>query len=224
MKKVAVIQARLTSSRLPNKVLKNIEEKTILMHIIDRIGAAKLIDEYVVAIPNNNGNTLLREYLENNEIPFIVGDEDNVLSRFVEAGEKYSADILIRITADNPLTSSEYIDFLVEKHIAEKLDYSYVIGLPKGMASEVMSFKLLKDISEEKNLKLEHLEHVTMYFKDYPGKFKIKYIDCLPKHLLPKASVTVDTEKDYEHVRKIFKLLKKRKLEITSDNVIEVLK
>lgn len=223
MKIVAVIQARLTSTRLPKKVLAQLGDKVLIDHLIDRVKEAKQVDEVVVAIPNNELNNELAKHLSKKEVICIRGDEEDVLSRFIVAGQSTDADYLIRITADNPLTSYEYIDYLIKKHIDKKLDYSYIKGLPIGLATEMIKYEALKELNQ-KDLLPHHREHVTIYFKENPSSFKVMYIDCLKEHYYPEYSLTVDTVDDYKKMQMLFSKLYNGVSTVSIERIINLIK
>ena len=103
MKTVAIVQARMSSTRLPGKVLKNIGNKPLISFLIDRLKQSKHIDNIVVACTDNIKDEILVDYLESQSIDFFRGDEHNVLKRFHDCAVKQKADYVVRITADCPL-------------------------------------------------------------------------------------------------------------------------
>ncbi|MGL5099740.1 MAG: cytidylyltransferase domain-containing protein, partial [Fusobacteriaceae bacterium] len=120
MKIVCVIQARSTSSRLPNKVLLKLpygENKIVLEQVIDRVRKSKKIDEIVIATTVNESDNQIQKVCEKNNIKFYRGSEDNVLSRYYEAAKENGADLVMRITSDCPCIDFEILDKLIEKHL-----------------------------------------------------------------------------------------------------------
>ena len=107
MKTVAIIQARMGSSRFPGKVLQPILGKPMLWHIVRRVRGARSIDEVVVAVPDTPADEVLRQFCRDYEIPFFAGSEADVLDRFLGAARQFGADPVLRITADCPLVDPQ---------------------------------------------------------------------------------------------------------------------
>lgn len=198
---VAIIQARMGSTRLPGKVLKKIGNKTIIEIIIDRLKRSNLIDQIIVATSKNHLDDYLVKYLEKRGIKYYRGDEENVLNRYVEASQKLKADIIVRVTADNPLTSPNIMDILIKSHIRKKADYTFSSNISLGIGVEVINSKILEEINKIA-LDPESREHVTYYFKLYPKKFKINNVKLKDK--IDHLRLTVDTEADLNLMRKIY--------------------
>jgi len=198
---VAIIQARMGSTRLPGKVLKKIGNKTIIEIIIDRLKKSDLLQEIIVATSKNKLDDELVKFLETKEIKYYRGDEENVLKRYVKASQKLKADIIVRVTADNPLTSSNIMDDLIKSHIKRKADYSYSSNISIGLGVEVINSKILEEIRKIP-LDAASKEHVTYYIKQHPKKFKINNV--IFKDKKDQLRLTVDTEADLELMRKIY--------------------
>ena len=114
MKNVVIIQARLTSTRLPGKVLEKINGKSIIEIINLRLKRSQQIDKIVFAIPNNIKNSKLKQHLDKLKIDYYEGDELDVLGRYYYAAKKYKADNIIRITADCPLIDPNIVDEVIK--------------------------------------------------------------------------------------------------------------
>lgn len=203
-KVIAIIQARMGSTRLPGKVMKGICGKPQIQHVIDRVSKSAFISKVVVATSVDAGNEPLKEYLTKNNISWYEGDENDVLSRFVSVGEKYNADIVVRVTADNPLCDAECIDKMVISHIQTNSDYTMMKGLPVGVAGEVINFKVLEEISALPDTTERDREHVTIYAYEHPGRYKINYMPAPLEYNYPEISLTVDTMDDFNRMSDIF--------------------
>lgn len=206
-KVLAIIQARMGASRLPGKVLLDIEGKPMLSHIIDRVRSAKKIDDIVLSIPDTSENDILETFAQGLNMKFFRGSEHNVLSRFYGAAQKHPADIIVRITADNPFVDPELIDQAIESHIAAGADYSSPMltpQLPLGVGVEVFDAKAFEKVFQQA-LTLEEKEHVTPYFYRNPGIFKINAIAVDHALHLPSARLTVDTQEDLQLARELYK-------------------
>ncbi len=207
VKVLCIIQARLTSSRLPNKVLRELGDTglTLLEHIYYRLQQSKQIDKIVFAIPNTNTNNPLAEFLDSRDITYSRGSENNVLSRFYECAKLYSPEIIIRSTADNPCVDWKVADNLIEA-IGTK-DYVSGIGGPIGTSLEAFKTKALNRAFAEVSDEVSQ-EHVTPYIYRNPELFRIAKI---PYYLKLKETyrLTVDTKEDMELIDIIYKKLYK---------------
>ena len=204
MKKIDVfIQARLTSSRLPNKVLTNIlNNKNSLEIIYDRIKKNKNINKIVFLIPKNKKNILLKNFLVSKKYLFFEGSEKNVLNRYYQAAIYFKSNNILRITADCPFTSSKLIDQIVKIYFNRKLDYisnNNPPYLPDGFDLELFNFKSL-EIAKKNAKSIYEKEHVTPYIKNSIKfeKFNINY-----KKNYSKFRVTLDTKEDLIEIKKI---------------------
>lgn len=186
---VAIIQARTGSTRLPGKILADIAGKPLLAHVINRVNASKTIDDVVVATTTNREDEPVRELASALGVKQYSGNAEDVLDRFYWAARQNSADIIVRITSDDPFKDPEVIDKITSYLIAHnELDYvSNTIEptYPEGLDVEAFRFKALERTWEEARFNSER-EHVTPYIWKNPGKFAIKNI---------KNSI------DYSHLR-----------------------
>lgn len=206
MKVIAIVQARMGSTRLKGKVLELVEGKTIIEHIVDRVKESKYVHEVVVATPVNEVNSELINFLSKKRINVYVGSENDVLTRFISTATFYGADLVVRITGDNPLTCIESIDNLLKCHIEQRADYSTIEGLPIGMGSEVVNLSTLLQISKM-SLEEYHKEHVTLFLKENPDIFKLNFLKISEDLRYPELRLTVDTIEDLRVIREIYKNL-----------------
>ena len=143
---VAIIQARLTSSRFPNKILQKIENKTLIELLISRLKKSKYLDKIVLAIPKNKKNKLLRNKIKKN-IDIFAGSEKDVLDRYFQAAKKFKAKTIVRICGDCPLIDPKVVDKIVNFY--QKNDFDYVSNTikptyPDGLDVEVFNFDTLR--------------------------------------------------------------------------------
>ncbi len=213
MKIVCIIQARSTSSRLPNKVLLNLpynSQKTVLEQVISRVKKSRYIDEVVIATTINKSDDLIINLCNQLSIKTYRGSEDNVLSRYYEAAKESLADIVIRITSDCPCIDFEVLDSLIEKHLAEKNDYTsntLIRSYPHGLDCEVFSFKVLEESFLNAKDKFEQ-EHVTPYiYKTNKNNYKIGVLEL--NHNSSKIRITLDTKEDYNLLCSLYDYLYK---------------
>lgn len=225
MKKVAIIQARMSSTRLPGKVLKEVLNKPLIMYQIERIAKTKLIDDIVVATTMNKADKPIIDLCVSKKINHFCGSENNVLSRYYLAAKKYSADIVIRLTADCPLIDPMIVDKVI-KYFIEKYDrYDYVSNIfqrtyPRGMDTEVFSFKLLEETYLKAKTDYEK-EHVTPYIYNNPQIYSIANISNSCD--LSGIRLTVDTIEDFQLIQLIIETLFPNNSNFSLNNIIEFL-
>ncbi len=204
MRTVAIVQARMGSSRLPNKVMMELCGHPALWHIYDRIRRSKRVDEFVIATSSMPENDGIEAFAMKNGISVFRGSEDNVLERVYLAAKKANADAVVRLTGDNVLVCAEIIDAGAVYFEQEgSLDYLYYReGLPLGLAVEIMKYDALECAYLEA-ADAECLEHVTPYLYRNPQRF------CCHRHVglgedCSKIRWTMDTPEDYELIEKIY--------------------
>lgn len=205
---IAIIQARLTSKRFPNKVIQKLGNQTLIEFLLKRLKISKKINKIVVAAPNNTENKKIKKYLKN--VNFFFGNEENVLDRYYKAAKKFKATTIIRICGDCPFVDANIVDKLLNILKIKKLDYiSNTIKptFPDGLDVEIFSFKVLEETWKKAKLSKDK-EHVTQYIIRN-NKFK-KY-NYLYKKDLSNIRLTVDEIDDLEQIKKIYSYLKKNK-------------
>jgi len=207
---VAIIQARLSSSRLPGKILLEVCGKPLLEHMISRVKRSKKIDEIIVATSINKMDDLIEDWCKKNQIKCFRGPEQDVLKRFKLAKDFINGDTIIRLCSDCPLIDPKVIDDVLE--IYETNNFDFVSNLfpvegrtyPDGMGVEVFSSKLL-DESDRNAKKPSEREHVTFYLWMQPERFKIFRHDY-PEDL-SKFRFNLDYIQDYCLIRSVFESL-----------------
>ena len=207
---IAIIQARVGSTRLPNKVLLDLEGKTVLEHVINRVSKGKLVGETVVATTVLEEDLKIVKLCSGKGVRAYCGSENDVLDRFYQAARLFGAGHVVRVTADCPLIDHEIIDDVLSLHLKKKSDYTSNIikeTFPDGEDVEVFTFEALKEAWESAELSSQR-EHVTPYIRNNPGIFKLANFSS-PKDLSDKRW-TLDEEEDYEFIRKIYGALYKK--------------
>lgn len=203
MKVVAIVQARMGSTRFPNKVMKPICGRSMIDLLLARLSKASEIDEIVVATSIDQNNKSLVAHIQSLGHNCTLGSELDVLRRYLIAAQSYSADVIVRITGDCPLVDSALVDQLIHKFISSKVDYLSNISpptYPDGLDIEVFSFKALS-LADKNAITLYDREHVTPYIRE-SGLFNC---DCVTNNLdLSYMRWTVDDEEDYEVVKRVF--------------------
>lgn len=206
MKTVAVVQARIQSTRLPAKVLSEIHGKTMLQRVVERTAKASQIDEIVVATSNTAADAVLIEYCHHMGWHVVAGSEDDVLSRYQTAAEETSADRIVRITSDCPLIDCHVIDSVIE--VSQQLDVDYACNFfplryfPRGLDCEVLKRETLERVNREA-VEPRHREHVTLLIYDRPReKFSVGSVVAPTDH--SDLRWTVDTPQDLRLVQEIY--------------------
>lgn len=203
---VAIIQARMGSTRLPGKVLREVGGKPILEILIKRLRRSRRIDSILVATTEKAEDNGIVDLATKVGVEWYRGSEDDVLKRFIDASRAVNADIVIRVTADNPLTDPELMDSLIEAHLKNRADYTRCTGVILGTAVEVVNRVTLGNvypIAEQ----AEYREHVTYYILTHPELFKTHTVDFGLNY--PHLRLTVDTEEDLDLMRKLYEGLGK---------------
>jgi len=206
---VAVIQARLTSTRLPKKIMLNLSGKPLLWHVVERVRRAKMIDHIVLAIPDSSNNDELELFIKKSGWNLFRGSENDVLSRYYHAAIQYSADVIVRITSDCPLVDPKIIDETIKIHFRDGNDYTAVGvegGFPRGLDVEVLNLKSL-EIAFNTAVDRSEREHVTLYIYQNPKLFKIHFVEASGNLKRPDIRLTVDTEEDLLLIREIYSAL-----------------
>jgi len=226
-KVVAIIQARLGSTRLPGKVMKEIVGKPVLWHVIHRVKASKLIDSILVATTVNDEDNKIMEFVDTLGIENFAGSEEDVLDRFYQAAKKSKADVIVRITADDPLKDPVIIDKIVKTFLENKNNVDYVSNTikptyPEGIDVEVFSFSALKKAWIEATSKFDR-EHVTSYIWRNPKKFKLMNI-VNERGDLSHMRWTLDTQQDFDFIQEVFIKLYQKERIFMMDDVLDLLK
>ncbi len=168
MKIVAIVQARMGSTRLPNKVMKDINGKPMIELLLERLSCSNELDQIVVASSEDKKNDILQDFVESLGYQCTRGSEVDVLNRFYNAAKESSADVIVRITGDCPLVDFELVDKCIKEFKAAKVDYFSNITpptYPDGLDIEVFSFGALSKAQTEATSSFDR-EHVTPYLRN----------------------------------------------------------
>ena len=198
----AIVQIRLGSSRLPNKVLKIIKNKTIIEILHQRLKKSKFIEKIIFSIPSNISNKKLENFLKQKKYTYYKGSEKNVLKRYYDTAKNFNSKNIIRITGDCPLIDPYLVDKVCELYSKNNFDYvSNTINptFPDGQDIEIFNFKSLKYAYENAHL-LSDLEHVTSFLIRNNKISKFSFEDCNNNS---KIRVTLDFYEDYKTIKNI---------------------
>lgn len=198
---IAVIQARMASTRLSGKALMNIGSNPMIYYVIRRGQKIHGIEKVVLATSTNKENDPLVNFAESLGIDVFRGDEDNVLERFYTIAKENQATNVIRLTGDNPLIDFTALSALLERHCSENCDYSCIKGLPVGASGDIFSFNALKMSNENIDGK-KLCDHVDLYVLENQDKFKIVCYELT--QALSSYRWTVDEQQDMDRMREFF--------------------
>jgi len=225
MKVVIINQARMTSTRLPKKVLKEVLGKPLLEYQIERLRRVKLADQIVVATTINDTDQPIIDLCDRLSIPYYRGSEDDVLSRYHGAAIANQADVVVRVTSDCPVIDPQVIDQVIQYYIDAYPKYGYVSNClgrtyPRGMDTEVFSFKSL-DEAFHQAIDQGDLEHVTPFINLQPNKYNLGQVSYFENH--SDYRWTVDTLEDFELIKRIIESLYPFKPEFLLQDCLELL-
>lgn len=226
MKIIATIEARMNSSRLPGKVLMKVKNKTFLEILIKRLKKIKILDEIVLCTTKNTIDNKLIDTAKRSKIQYYRGSENNVLGRVFSAAKKFKANAIIQITADCPIIDYKLILealFIYKKKKYDCVSNCFIRSFPDGMDVNIISYNALKKsfLSAKKK---KYKEHVSLFIKENPKKFKIKNIIASKKNYWPQLGVTLDEYKDYLLLKKIINHFNKKKTFFECADIINIVK
>lgn len=207
--RVALIQARMGSSRFPGKVLADLSGRPMLWHVVNRVRHARNVEKVVVATTDEATDDAIARFCAQEGINCFRGNEQDVLDRFYHAAKANRADVVVRITADCPLIDPEVIDKVVARFETGDCDYASNVErytYPDGLDIEVFSFHALERAWREAGKPSER-EHVTPYLRS--GKFRTANVESETPVSPVKYRWTVDHPADLEFVRKVYGVFSK---------------
>jgi spore coat polysaccharide biosynthesis protein SpsF (cytidylyltransferase family) len=205
MKTVAILQARMASSRLPGKILADIEGKPMLQRVWDRAVQIDGLDGAVVATTTLSSDDPVETFCQARGIPCFRGSVDDVLDRFYQAALQLKADIILRLTADCPLLDPVVSSRVLRELGTSSCDYSSNAlqpTFPDGLDSEAFSFAVLETAWKEADKKSER-EHVTPFIYNHPKRFRLHRV--LNETDLSSHRWTVDENRDLEFIRSVYR-------------------
>ncbi|QQG46245.1 MAG: glycosyltransferase family protein [Candidatus Niyogibacteria bacterium] len=222
----AIIQARLGSSRLPGKVLKNICGKPMLEHLLERVKRAKSLDKIIVATTEKPEDGAVAELAKNYGVEFFRGSEKDVLDRYYQTAKKFSVTHIVRLTGDCPLMDPEIINEVVNFYVQNLDKYDYVSNVhpptyPDGMDVEAFSIDVLEKSRQEAELPSER-EHVTAYIGNHPEIFRA----CNVKYKTDVSGIrlTVDNREDFAVMSSVFRELYAKNENFNLDDILNLYK
>jgi spore coat polysaccharide biosynthesis protein SpsF len=206
---IASVEARMSSTRLPGKVLADIEGRPALLRLVDRLRRANSLDGVVVATTRNAADDPLAAQLESEGIDCYRGSEHDVLGRVIEAHRAMRSDLIVEVTGDCPLIDPDVIDFGVETYLANHVDIvANVIepSFPMGIDVQVFAFSALAEVGASISDPAVR-EHVSLYFYEHPERYRVMHLAAPEGYRAPNQRLLLDYPEDLELVRQIYRRL-----------------
>jgi spore coat polysaccharide biosynthesis protein SpsF len=205
MRIIATIEARMTSTRLPGKVMLPVLGKPILYYLVERLKKVPSIDDIVLATTTNDTDNILVDFAKKENIKCFRGSEDDVMLRVVEAAISENADVVVEITGDCPIIDPQIVEQTILMYKANNVDYvsnGHIRSFPDGMDTQVFSVDILKKSLSMTNNLLDH-EHVTLHIRNNPELFSRINIVAPPELEWPELGLTLDEEDDFNLIKLI---------------------
>lgn len=204
---VAIIQARMGSTRLPGKVLMDVGGKSVLAHLIDRLRRVPSIHQIVVATTVESRDSAIVEHCEKLGIQWCRGSETDVLGRYLEAARLFKADVIFRATSDEPYKDPDVIETALKVHLKEEIDCTcnhLPWTFPEGTFIDIVNYSVLEKAGRLARDPQER-EHVTAYIYKRPREFRIQNVEAQGKLRRPDLRYCLDTPQDLQVIQAIFK-------------------
>ena len=226
MNVLSIIQVRMQSTRLPKKALLQIYDKSILEHIIDFIKFSKYTNKIIVATTTNPEDDEIVELCSNLNISYFRGSSEDALGRFYECAKLFHGDIIVRLTADNPLIDPELVDDVIKTCLETKCDYATNMlsdTFPHhGYLVEAMPFEILEKLYNTKKDSLNK-EHITYDLRKNYTSYHVEHVKTREFYERPNWRLTLDYPEDFELICKIFSELYRENSFIKYKSVVKFL-
>jgi spore coat polysaccharide biosynthesis protein SpsF len=225
MKIVGIIEARMSSSRLPGKVLMPILGKPMIEHMVERLGRARTLDGIVIATTDRPADDPIAELAGRVGIGLFRGSEDDVLDRVLCAARAHGADVIVETTGDCPLHDPAIVDKVVADFRLGGADFVTNIleyTTPRGTDVRVFTTDSLDEINRTSTDPADH-EHVSLHYWEHPEKYRLRNVRTELPAYVADLRLTVDTSEDLQLVRAIYGALYPTNPEFTLSDVIELL-
>ena len=224
MKTAIIVQARMTSTRLPGKIMKEVMGKPLLEYQVERIKRVKSKDEIVIATTRGDADRVIVDFCDRVSISCFRGSEQDVLSRYYEAAKAFNADVVVRLTSDCPLIDPSIVERVIRHYFDHSGDHDYVSNClvrtyPRGMDTEVFPVRVLEEGFREASDPQDR-EHVTPFIYRQPQRYRLSNVayhrDCSSHRW------TVDTEEDFVLIKRILEALYPAKPEFSAEDVLDL--
>lgn len=229
MKVVTLIQARMSSSRLPQKVMLSLCGKPLLYRIYERVKRATNSGEVIIITSRSRTDDRIASMCAKFDIPFYRGHLNDLLDRHYKAAKKYKADAVVKIPSDCPLIDTHVIDKVIGYYLENSNKYDYVSNLhpasyPDGNDVEIMGFNTIETAWKEADRDFER-EHTTPFIWENPHRFRIGNVEW--ENGADYSSThrwTIDYEEDYVFIRSVFEELYDKKPWFGIHDILDLLR
>ena len=222
-----LLQARMGSSRLPEKILLPVLDKQLLKLTIERINQSKFVEEVILLIPDASTDDILESFAIDEKIKFFRGNEKNCLDRHYQAAKYFDIDVFAKPTSDCCLIDSRVIDEVIELYFSKIPDCEYASNIcpptfPDGLDIEVFNFSTLEKTWELAKSDFDK-DHTTTFIRNNPNLFKIINHEHSKSNLFKKHRWCLDFEDDYLFIKTIFEKLYLDNNNFSMENILELL-
>ena len=230
-----IVEARMTSSRLPGKKLLTACGLPLLQLMIERLKMIHLVDDIIIATTTNQSDDIIVSLCNQLGVHYFRGSEDDVLGRVVKAAQQYKTDIIVEITSDNPLIDPDLCNNIIEKYLELGLNIDFVsndigcyrddvkITFPLGLCNTKVFKRTLLEEVEKIAFHQADREHVVNYIVNNPDKYNTYNIYAQKKYCRPDIRLTLDYPEDYKVIKNVFEALYSLKANFTADDIIAYL-
>lgn len=222
-KVVTIVQARMSSTRLPGKVMREVLGKPLLGYLIERLHRVTRSDKLVIATSTSPEDDEIAAFCQQQQTEVFRGSLLDVLDRYVQAAHQYQAELVMRICSDCPLFDPAIADTMIDYALQHHADWTSNVlerSYPRGMDVEVCSMKALERAHRE-GIKPEEREHVTPFLYRHPELFSLANYIHTPSY--PQYRLCVDTAEDFELIRRIFEALYPKNPYFTLEDILRLL-
>jgi spore coat polysaccharide biosynthesis protein SpsF len=222
---VMILQARMGSTRLPGKSLMPLAGRPLVARVIERVKRCRLVDAFVLATTRNAQDDPLEALGRESGIAVFRGSENDLVDRYYQAARECSADVIVRVPADNPVPEPVEIDRIVKYHLESRNDFSsnypdvFDNGYPDGIGAEVFNMEALTKVWET-STDPRNREHPHTNFYEHPELYRIGTIECPPEFRRPDIILDVNTQEEYDFLAKLYDDLYPRNPRFTIFDVI----
>lgn len=223
---IATIEARMTSSRLPGKILMPLAGKPALERMIERVKRSKFVDEIVVATTINDSDNCVVDLCKKNKVGCFRGSEEDVLGRVLGAARNHQADIIVELTGDCPVTDHRLIDQCIDLFFTNSVDYASNIienSFANGFDVQVFSTDVLSEVDKTTKDPIDRV-HVSYYIYKHPEKYKLYNWKAEGDYYWPEMRVTLDEMDDYKLLKEIYDILYPKNNDFSALEIIELLR
>lgn len=226
MKISAIVASRMTSTRLPGKILMDLCGKPALCQLIDRLKQSKYLHDIVIATTTNKQDNIVVQTANDMAVSCYRGSEEDVLGRHVQAAEASNTDLIVHITSDCPLLDAETIDTVIERMLEHPyLDFvanDIIQTYPLGFSVEVFRTSTLKEVDQLTNDPADR-EHVSLYMYERPKEYHLSNVEAPYFLRHPEYRLTLDTMEDYQLISRVYEALYPSKPQFTLHDIVRYL-